>query len=69
MAATVGEALKSEEASCDFVEFLAGPMAADLCECTIELDDGHGATMRIHVRGVRTADLASFASAWRSRPA
>jgi hypothetical protein len=57
---------RAEETSCEFVEFLAGPMDARSCECTIELDDGSGTTVRIHVKGVRMADLASFASALRS---
>jgi len=64
--AMVGDLPKVEEAPCEFVEFLAGPMAPGSCECTIELDDGSGATARIHVKGVRMVDLASFASAWRS---
>lgn len=67
MAEPVGDASKREETSCDFVEFLPAPTAAGSCECTIELDDGWGATVRIHVKGVHLADLASFASAWRSR--
>lgn len=64
--ATVGDLSKGKEAPCEFVEFLAGPMAARSCECMIELDDGRGATVRIHVKGVRMADLASFVSVWRS---
>jgi hypothetical protein len=66
MEAMVGDLPKAGEAPCEFVEFLAGPMAAGSCECTIELDDGTDATVRIHVKGVRMEDLASFASAWRS---
>ena len=66
MEAPVVERPKGQEAPCEFVEFLAGPMAAGSWECMIELDDGSGATVRIHVKGVRMADLASFASAWRS---
>lgn len=69
MAEPIGEVSEHEETSCEFVEFLAGPVATGSCECTIELDDGCGATVRIHVKGIRMADLASFASAWRSRPA
>jgi len=60
------EPSKAKETPCEFVEFLAGPMDARSCECTIELDDGSGTTVRIRVKGVRMADLASFASAWRS---
>jgi len=62
----VVEPSKAQEAPCEFVEFLAGPMDARSCECTIELDDGSGTIVRIHVQGVRMADLVSFASAWRS---
>jgi hypothetical protein len=69
MAEPVGEVSEHEETSCEFVEFLPAPMAAGSYQCTIELDDGRGATVRIHVKGVRMAELASFASAWRSRPA
>lgn len=69
MAEPVGEVSEHEGSSCDFVELLPAPMATGSCECTIELDDGCGATVRIHVKGVRMAELASFASAWRSRPA
>jgi hypothetical protein len=66
MEAAVGDLSKGEEARCEFVEFLADPMDARSCECTIELDDGSGTTVRIRVKGVRMADLASFVSAWRS---
>ena len=60
---------KAEEPPCDFLEFLGSPMATRSCECTIELDDGSGTIVRIHVKGVHMADLASFASAWRSAQA
>ena len=64
--ARVADLSQAEEAPCEFVEFLASPMAARSCECTIELDAVSGTTVRIHVKGVRMADLASFASALRS---
>jgi hypothetical protein len=67
--APVVDLSKGEAAPCEFVEFLAGPRAACSCECTIELDDASGTTVRMHVKGVRMADLASFASALRSRRA
>ena len=57
---------KSEEIPCEFVELLPSPMTVPSIECTIELDDGCGATVRMHVKGIRMVDLASFASAWRS---
>jgi hypothetical protein len=66
METAVGDSSTGEEASCEFVEFLARPMAARSCECMIELDDGSGTTVRIHVKGVGMTELASFASALRS---
>ena len=60
------EPSKAQEPPCEFVEFLAGPMDARSYECTIDLDDGSGTSVRIHVKGVRMAELASFAAAWRS---
>jgi hypothetical protein len=46
------------------VELLPRPMTASSVECTIELQDESGAMVRMHVKGARMADLASFASAW-----
>jgi hypothetical protein len=57
---------KAQETPCEFVEFLPSPIAASSLACTIELDDGSGTTVRMHVRGIRMADLASFASAFRN---
>ena len=57
---------KAEKTPCEFVELLPSPMTAPSLDCTIEVQDGSGTTVRIHVKGVRMADLASFASAWRS---
>jgi len=57
---------KSEKVPCEFVELLPSPMIAPSLECTIEVQDGGGTTVRIHVKGVRMADLVSFASAFRS---
>ena len=69
MEAAVGDSSTGQETSCEFVEFLAGPMAARSYECMIELDDGSGTMVRMHVQGIGIADLASFASAWRSSQA
>ena len=66
MEATVEDFSKAHETPREFVELLAGPMTTGSCECTMELDDGSGVTVRIQVKGVRMADLASFAAAWRS---
>lgn len=57
---------KAQEAPCEFVEFLPSPTAASGLACTIELDDGRGTTVRMHVKGIGMADLASFASAFRN---
>jgi len=65
MEAAVGDSSTGQEVSCEFVEFLASPMAVRSCECTIELDAGNGTAVRIHVKGVCMADLASFVSALR----
>lgn len=66
MAATVEDRLEGPEARYEFVEVLTGPRAADAGECMIELDDGSGTMVRMHLKGVRLAELASFAAAWRS---
>jgi len=57
---------KAQEAPCEFVEFLPGPITASPLACTIELDDGRGTTVRMHIKGIGMADLASFASAFRN---
>ena len=57
---------KAEKIPCEFVELLPRPLTASSVECTIELQDESGAMVRMHVKGARMADLASFASAWRS---
>ena len=49
-----------------FLELLGGPLAAASLTCRIELDEGHGATLRIDVQGATMADLAAFAARWRS---
>ena len=57
---------KSKKGAGQFVELVPGPMTAPSLECTIELQDGNGTMVRMHVKGARMADLASFASALRS---
>ena len=57
---------KAQETPCEFAEFLPSPIAASSLGCTIELDDGSGTTVRMHVRGICMVDLASFASAFRN---
>jgi len=57
---------KAQETPCEFVEVLRSPITASSLACTIELDDGSGTTVRMHVRGICMADVASFASAFRN---
>ena len=45
-----------------FVEVLAGPMLA-ATETTIELEDGSGRRLRIHVKGGQAPELAPLATA------
>lgn len=49
-----------------FVELPPGMLTAGSVTCTIELDGGPGATLRMHVQGATMADLAAFAARWRS---
>jgi hypothetical protein len=60
---------KEPEVPCEFLELVAGAMPTRSITCTFEVDDGHGVSVRMHVQGICMADLVSFASAWRSRPA
>jgi hypothetical protein len=50
----------------EFLELVPGALATPPVLCTIELNDGRGATLRLHVQGVTMADLAAFAARWRS---
>lgn len=50
----------------EFLELVPGALAAAAVLCTIELDEGHGVTLRMHVQGATLADLAVFAARWRS---
>ena len=39
------------------------------CECTVELEDGGGAKMRVHVQGIPSPDLAALSrSFWNPGP-
>ncbi len=49
-----------------FVE-LAVPAAVASRPCTVELEDGAGATMRIHLQGVETPDLIALCRSFRER--
>jgi hypothetical protein len=47
-----------------FLELAAAPRAssklAGFCECTLELEDGDGSKMRVHLSGVATPDLVAL---------
>ena len=49
-----------EKSSSGFIELLASEISPSLPECTIELEDGTGAKMRIHLKGSELPDLASI---------
>jgi len=57
------------KARCDFIELLPGEMTPPSIECTIEVEDGRGATMRMHVKGIAVADLVVLAGGLRKGPA
>ena len=51
-------------AGATFVE-LASPARVGPCECTLELENGSGAKMRVHLKGVEAPDLAALSrSLW-----
>jgi hypothetical protein len=53
----------------EFLELLPSPVTGPSIDCTIELEDGSGVTMRMHIKGASIADLASFACGFRSNGA
>jgi len=64
--ATTTDELKPAEARHKFLELLPDPVTSPFIDCTIELEDGSGTTMRMHIKGAGIADLASFACGFRS---
>jgi hypothetical protein len=48
-------------AGSEFLELLPRTMVPSSPECTIELEDGSGGKMRMHMKGASMADLASLA--------
>jgi len=44
----------------EFVELLPREVMPGSLQCMIELDDGHGATIKMHVKGVRVDDLVAL---------
>jgi hypothetical protein len=56
----------SEESAPSFFE-LVSPGTNHLPECTVEVEDPHGAKLKIHLKGAVTPDLAALTKAfWRS---
>lgn len=63
--ATASDESKSGQGQCEFLELLPSPVTSPSIDCMIELEDEDGHTVRMHVKGVRMADLASFARGFR----
>ena len=49
----------------EFLELLPRMRVPSSLDCTIELEDNRGWKLRMQVKGVGIADLASFARGWR----
>lgn len=60
-----GDASASPPAAPAFLEFLPSRATGPCLTCTIELDDGHGVMLRIHVPSATMADLATFVERFR----
>jgi hypothetical protein len=58
---TTGTA-RVEEAGTTFVELIAPRAAAGVCECILELENAHGAKMRIQLKGGDAPEIARLAS-------
>jgi hypothetical protein len=64
----VAAVVPAEPAVTTFLE-LAPPAPLGSCECTVELEDGDGAKMRVHLKGSHTPDLTALSrSFWRPGP-
>lgn len=50
-----------------FIELSPPPSAPSASECVIELEDGFGARMRVHLRGGEIPDLADLCRSFRGR--
>ena len=66
LAATATGESKPGQGRCEFLELLPSLVTSPFIECVIELEDGGSTTMRMHVKGARMVDLASFARGFRS---
>lgn len=57
---------KVSAATADFIELLPAELSSPRVECTVEVEDGSGAKMRIHVTGPEVPDLSSLSRGfWR----
>jgi hypothetical protein len=50
-----------------FIELSPPPVIPSTTECVIELEDGLGARMRVHLRGCEIPDLAILCRSFRRR--
>lgn len=66
LARTATDPSKPDQSRYEFLELLPRPVTSPSIECMIELEDGGGTMVRMHVRGACMADLASFARGFRS---
>jgi hypothetical protein len=57
--------LDPPKAAPDFIELLPTEISPPRPECTIELEDGTGSKMRIHLKGSELPDLASITRVFR----
>ena len=55
----------SGKAAPDFIEIFPAGISSPGNDCTIEVEDGNGARMRIHLKGVEMPDLAALTLAFR----
>ena len=57
--------LGPQKAASDFIELFPTEISPPRPECTIELEDGTGAKMRIHLKGSELPDLVSITRVFR----
>ena len=59
--AACSETSDPKQARAAFVELLPREVRPSCLQCMIEVEDGHGATIRLHVQGIHVPDLVAFA--------
>lgn len=59
--AACSETSDPKQARAAFVELLPREVRPSCLQCMIEVEDGHGATIRMHVQGIHVPDLVAFA--------